>query len=44
MTPEQAAVLVGMLKATTAYHPVKNPERSKERGTSCWEGWKSMAF
>ncbi len=29
--PEEAAVLIGMLKATTAYHPVKNPKRSKER-------------
>lgn len=28
---EQAAVLIGMLKATTAYHPIRNPERSKER-------------
>lgn len=28
---EQAALLVGMLKATTAYHPVRNPERSLER-------------
>ncbi len=25
---EEAALLVGMLKATTAYHPVKNPDRS----------------
>ncbi len=25
---EQAALLVGMLKATTAYHPIKNPDRS----------------
>jgi penicillin-binding protein 1A len=31
LEPEQAAVLVGMLKATTAYHPKRNPERSKER-------------
>ncbi|MCC6726871.1 MAG: transglycosylase domain-containing protein [Saprospiraceae bacterium] len=31
LKPEQAAVLVGMLKATTAYHPIKNPERSKKR-------------
>lgn len=31
LKPEQAAVLVGMLKATTAYHPMKNPERSKGR-------------
>ena len=28
---EQAAVLVGMLKANTAYNPVKNPQRSKQR-------------
>ena len=29
--PEQAAVLVGMLKATTSYNPVKNPERALNR-------------
>ncbi len=28
---QNAAVLVGMLKANTAYNPVKNPERSLER-------------
>lgn len=28
---EEAAVLVGMLKATTAYNPRRNPERSRER-------------
>lgn len=28
---EQAAVLVGMLKATTYYNPLSNPENSKER-------------
>lgn len=28
---EEAAVLVGMLKATTAYNPRKHPERSKDR-------------
>ena len=28
---EDAAVLVGMLKANTAYNPVRNPERAKER-------------
>lgn len=28
---EEAAVLVGMLKATTAYNPRTNPERSKSR-------------
>ncbi|WP_343532684.1 transglycosylase domain-containing protein [Pedobacter sp.] len=27
----QAALLVGMLKATTSYNPIKNPERSLER-------------
>ena len=29
--PEEAAVLVGMLKATTAYNPLRNPERSTQR-------------
>ena len=28
---EEAAVLVGMLKATTAYNPLRNPERSRTR-------------
>ncbi len=28
---EQSAVLVGLLKATTVYNPLLNPERSKER-------------
>lgn len=28
---EQSAVLVGLLKATTAYSPIKNPDRSLER-------------
>src|SRR5690606_20774422 len=27
----QSALLVGMLKATTSYNPVKNPEKSLER-------------
>jgi penicillin-binding protein 1A len=28
---EEAAVLIGMLKATTAYNPARNPKRSQER-------------
>ncbi len=28
---EEAAVLIGMLKANTAYNPVRNPDRAKER-------------
>ena len=31
LTPEQSALLVGTLKATTAYNPRKNPERSIKR-------------
>lgn len=31
MTAEQAAVLVGMLKATTYYNPITNPENSLQR-------------
>ncbi len=31
MTAEQAAVLVGMLKATTAYNPISNPKNSLKR-------------
>ncbi|HJP63567.1 MAG TPA: transglycosylase domain-containing protein, partial [Mucilaginibacter sp.] len=27
----QAAMLIGMLKATSTYNPIRNPERSKER-------------
>ena len=31
LTVPQAAMLVGMLKATTSYNPIKNPEKSLER-------------
>src|SRR5207253_8382406 len=31
VTPAQAAMLVGMLKATSTYNPIGNPERSLER-------------
>ncbi|RYZ95079.1 MAG: penicillin-binding protein, partial [Sphingobacteriaceae bacterium] len=31
VTPAQAAMLIGMLKATSTYNPVRNPERSIER-------------
>lgn len=31
LTPDQAAVLVGMLKATTYYNPKLNPKNSKKR-------------
>ena len=31
LTVPQAALLVGMLKATTSYNPIKNPERSLDR-------------
>lgn len=31
LEPHEAAVLVGMLKATTTYNPIKNPERSLQR-------------
>ena len=31
ITAEQSAVLVGMLKATTAYNPISNPENSLRR-------------
>ncbi|WP_134090383.1 transglycosylase domain-containing protein [Olivibacter sp. XZL3] len=31
VTVPQAALLIGMLKATTLYNPVRNPERSLER-------------
>lgn len=31
LTPDQAAILVGMLKATTYYNPRINPENSKKR-------------
>lgn len=31
LTAEQAAVLVGMLKATTYYNPISNPENSLQR-------------
>ncbi|GAB2690104.1 transglycosylase domain-containing protein [Mucilaginibacter koreensis] len=31
VTAAQAATLIGMLKATTTYNPIRNPERSLER-------------
>ena len=31
ISPEAAAVLVGMLKANTYYHPVRHPERAEKR-------------
>jgi penicillin-binding protein 1A len=31
LTPDQAAVLVGMLNSTTGYSPVRHPDRSKQR-------------
>ena len=31
VTPAQAALLIGMLKATSSYNPIRNPERSLER-------------
>ncbi|ODS82991.1 MAG: transglycosylase [Cytophagaceae bacterium SCN 52-12] len=31
LTAEEAAVLVGLQKATTTYNPIRNPKRSKER-------------
>ncbi len=31
VNPAEAATLIGMLKATSTYNPIKNPEKSKER-------------
>ncbi|SMO45683.1 penicillin-binding protein 1A [Solitalea koreensis] len=31
LTTEEAAVLVGMLKATSTYNPISNPDKSKDR-------------
>ncbi len=31
LKPEEAAMLIGMLKATTTYNPVRYPEKAKER-------------
>ncbi|MBE9585120.1 penicillin-binding protein [Mucilaginibacter sp. JRF] len=31
VNPAQAATLIGMLKATSTYNPIRNPERSTER-------------
>ncbi len=31
LSPDQAATLIGMLKATTFYNPIRNPENAKRR-------------
>jgi penicillin-binding protein 1A len=31
LTPDQSAALIGMLKATTFYNPIRNPENAKRR-------------
>lgn len=31
LSPDQAATLIGMLKGTTLYHPVRNPENARKR-------------
>lgn len=41
MTTDQAAVLVGMLKATTYYNPKINPENSKKRRNQVLENMRS---
>ena len=39
LTPDQAAILVGMLKATTLYNPILNPENSTSAATPCCRSW-----
>ncbi len=41
---EQSAVLVGLLKATTAYSPIKNPKRAKERRNTVLQNLANQAI
>lgn len=43
LTVEQAAVLVGMLKATTYYNPLTNPENRCAAATLCSATWYATA-
>lgn len=44
LTAEQAAVLVGMLKGTTLYSPIKNPKNSFARRNTVLENMRKAGF
>lgn len=44
LTSEQAAVLVGMLKGTTLYSPIKNPKNSFSRRNTVLENMRKAGF
>lgn len=44
LSPEQAAVLVGMLKGTTLYSPIKNPKNSFSRRNTVLENMRKAGF
>lgn len=44
LSPEQAAVLVGMLKGTTLYSPIKNPKNSFSRRNTVLENMRKAEF
>jgi penicillin-binding protein 1A len=39
----EAATLIGMLKGTSYYNPVLNPERARSAATPCWRRWSRPA-
>ena len=39
----ESATLIGMLKGTSYYNPVLNPERALSGATWCWRRWSSAA-
>ena len=44
LSPEQAAVLVGMLRGTSLYSPIRNPERSKARRNTVLSNMEKAGF
>lgn len=44
LKPDQAALLVGMLRGTSLYSPIRNPERAKLRRNTVLHNMKKAAF